>query len=72
MASKDKIENGERLTVSVPEAGKMLGLGRNAAYDAAARGDLPVLRIGGRLLVPRKALERLLAGEEKSPVDTGP
>src|SRR6516162_10133735 len=31
-------------TYSVPEAGRRLGLGRNASYDAARRGELPVLR----------------------------
>ena len=36
------------LTMSVPAAGKKyFGLSRNGAYDAAARGDLPTIRIGG-------------------------
>jgi Helix-turn-helix domain len=48
-------------TVSVPEAGRILGIGRNAAYDAAKRGELPVLKFGKRLVVPVLALERLLA-----------
>ncbi len=47
-------------TISVPEAGVVLGLSRNAAYAAAARGEIPVLRIGSRLLVPMAALDRLL------------
>jgi hypothetical protein len=35
------------ITISVPEAGKRyFGLCRNAAYDAAARGDIPVIKIG--------------------------
>ena len=54
----------ERMTVPVwPDARQMLGLGRNATYDAVARGEIPVLRIGRRILVPRKALERLVNGE---------
>jgi excisionase family DNA binding protein len=54
------------LTLSVPEAGKRLGIGRSAAYQAAAAGELPVLRIGGLLRVPKIALDRLLqsAGEK--------
>jgi excisionase family DNA binding protein len=53
----------ERMTVPVwPDAGQMLGLGRNATYDAVARGEIPVLRFGRRILVPRKALERLVDG----------
>jgi len=35
------------LTISVPEAGKKyFGLCRNASYDAAARGELPIIKIG--------------------------
>ena len=49
------------LTMSVPEAGKKyFGLSRNGSYNAAAKGDIPTIRIGKRLLVPRAALERLL------------
>lgn len=50
-------------TYSVPEAGRILGLGKNASYEAARRGEIPVLRFGRKLRVPRKALERLLMGE---------
>lgn len=53
----------ERQTYTVPQAGIILGVGRSAAYAAARRGDLPTLRIGGRLLVGRKALQRLLEGD---------
>jgi hypothetical protein len=49
------------LTLTVPEAGKKyFGLSRNGAYDAAARGDLPTIRIGRLLRVPVRALERML------------
>lgn len=48
------------LAISVPEAARRLGIGRSAAYQAARKGQLPILKIGGRLLVPLKALERLL------------
>ena len=48
-----------RATTSV-EAAATLGIGRNQAYAAAARGELPVIRMGKRLLVPLAALERLL------------
>ena len=49
-----------RLTLTVPEAGQQLGISRNAAYEAAKRGEIPVVKIGRRLLVPTVALERLL------------
>jgi helix-turn-helix protein len=51
------------LTISVPEAGKRyFGLCRNAAYDAAARGEIPTIRIGRLLRVPVRALEHMLDG----------
>ena len=53
------------MTLTILEAAKALGIGRNTAYLAAASGELPVIRIGGRLLVPRAALERLLAGPKE-------
>ena len=52
-----------RRTLTVEEAGRVLGLGRGAAYNAAKRGDIPTIRIGRRLVVPVDALERMLAGE---------
>jgi hypothetical protein len=49
-------------TLPVPVAGRTyFDLGRNASYEAAKRGDLPVIRIGSRLRVPIAALERMLA-----------
>jgi hypothetical protein len=48
-------------TLSVPDAGKRyFGLGRNASYDAARRGEIPVIKIGSRLRVPVISLERML------------
>jgi excisionase family DNA binding protein len=41
-----------RLTVSVEEAAKLLGIGRSAAYDAVRKGELPTRRIGRRIVVP--------------------
>jgi hypothetical protein len=49
------------LTITVPQAGKKyFGLCRNAAYDAAARGEIPTIKIGRLLRVPIRALERML------------
>jgi len=50
----------KRLTLSVEEAAKLLGIGRNLCYDRVKTGEIPVIKIGRRLLVPRRALERLL------------
>ena len=50
----------ERLTYTLNEAARRLGISRALAYEAAHRGELPVCRIGRRVLVPRAALLRLL------------
>ena len=50
----------ERLALSVEEAGALLGISRDLAYDLVARGELPSLRLGRRLVVPRRALEEAL------------
>ena len=49
-----------RLTYTVDEASKMLGLSRNSAYEGVARGDIPSIRVGRRLIIPKAALDRLL------------
>ena len=53
-----------RLTWTIPEAAKLLGISKDSAYEAAHRGELPVKIIGRRMLVPRAALLRLLDGAE--------
>jgi len=61
MPKKLEEEPGERVTYTVPEAARKLGIGKNSAYKAAANGELPTVRIGDRILVPRTALDALLA-----------
>ena len=49
----------ERQTYTIEEAAKILGISRAVAYR---KGVLPTVRIAGRRLVPKQALERMLAG----------
>ena len=56
----------ESCVLTVEEAGRALGVSRYLAYEMAKTGSIggvPVIRIGRRLVVPRAALERVLAGE---------
>ena len=54
-------EAGAPKTLTVPDAGRIyFGLGRNASYEAAKRGDIPTIRIGRLLRVPVAAMERKL------------
>jgi len=55
----------EKLTLSIEETAKLLGIGRNLCYEKVKTGEIPVLKIGRRLLVPKAALEKLL-NEPKS------
>lgn len=48
------------LTLPVPSAGRVLGLSRNKAYDAAKSGEIPTLKFGRRLVVPTAALRSML------------
>jgi hypothetical protein len=49
-------------TIDVPTAGRLLGKGRDGAYAAAARGEIPVLRLGRSLRVPVPRLLAMLNG----------
>ena len=51
---------GERLCVTVTEAAAMLGISRNFAYELVRTGELPSIRFGNRILIPRVALEKRL------------
>jgi len=52
-----------RLCVTVPEAAAMLGLSRNFTYEMVKQKQLPVVKFGKRLLIPRAALEKRLEKE---------
>ena len=60
--------NEDRLCLSIPETARMLGISRGLAYELARSGQIPVLRLGKRLLVPKIALERML-GQTETPGD---
>ena len=48
----------EPLLLKATEAGKLLGLGRSKVFAMVAAGELPVIRIGRSVRIPRQALER--------------
>jgi excisionase family DNA binding protein len=62
--SADSNQNeSERLTFTVEEAARMLGISRAVAYAHARDRTIPAIRVGKRLLVPKAAFERFLGGE---------
>ena len=57
----------DKLTMTISEVAKALGISRGLAYELAKRDELPVkvLRLGEkRMVVPRRALEDLLSGKQ--------
>jgi excisionase family DNA binding protein len=52
----------ERMALTVAETASLFGLARNSACEAIRRGELPAVRIGRRILVPRPALEKMISG----------
>ena len=55
------------LTLTVEEAAEILGISRALAYSLVARQELPSLKLGRRVVIPRRALERLLELELYAP-----
>jgi excisionase family DNA binding protein len=50
----------ERLTLTVDEVAVALGISRSSAYECAKRGEIPTVRFGRRIVVPRRAVLALL------------
>jgi len=68
-ARLDPISNiaPDRATLTIPEAARILGISRSTAYELARTGELPVLRLGRRLVIPTRALNRLLESVGNNP-----
>ena len=66
------MDRPERLVLSVTEAAEMLGISRTLAYELVARQELPALRLGGRIVILLRPLQRLLdGGAAENAVDDG-
>jgi excisionase family DNA binding protein len=53
-------QDDKPITLTVSEVSRMLNISRGSAYEAIQQGQIPHIRIGRRILIPRKAFERLL------------
>jgi len=64
-----KTKSRESLVMDVDEAGKALNLSRATAYTLINQGVIPSIRFGKRIVVPRRALEKLLdtASQQQAP-----
>lgn len=52
------------LVYEVAEVAQLLDISENSTYAAIHRGEIPSIRLGRRLLVPRRALHALLAASD--------
>ena len=50
-------------TSAVPEVAVILGIGRSNAYALVQRGELVALRVGGRVVIARAEIDRLLGDD---------
>lgn len=52
----------ERRTYTVVEVATILGIGRNTAYEVCRSGEIPTIKVGGRILVPRNVIDEMVGG----------
>jgi excisionase family DNA binding protein len=57
--------NEQKSTLTVEEAARLLGISRGLAFQAVRRGDIPSIRIGGRILIPIARLHAMLDAESE-------
>jgi excisionase family DNA binding protein len=60
MSSIDNEAGPRRLTLTVEEAGQLLGVSRSYAYELVRRGAWPCRRLGRRVVIPVRALDALI------------
>ena len=58
--SGDKIQKGDRKTISIVEAAALLGVARTTMYKAVQDGQVPVVRVGKRKLIMRSYIEGMM------------
>lgn len=66
---QDGSARAESLLLTVLEAARLLRISRNLAYELVAQGRLPHIRLGRRVLIPRRGLEAWLAREAGLPLE---
>ena len=57
----------EKAVLTVAETARILGLSRNSTYQGVFTGEIPNIKVGKRILVPRIALEKMLSCAAEKP-----
>ena len=58
-------DNVEGAVLSVDECAELLKLSRGSTYQGCLRGQIPCIKVGRRILIPRVALQKLLESASK-------
>ena len=61
-SGENKTWEDQRLVLDAADVSRLLGLSRGATYNAIATGQIPSVRVGRRILVPRIGLQDFLNG----------
>lgn len=61
----------EKLTLSIPEAAKLLGIGNSKMYELARSAGFPTITLGTRKLISKKGLERWLEAQTEKAMASG-
>ena len=59
------MQNEIESVLSVNECAKMLKISRSSVYQGCLTGEIPHIKIGRRILIPKRALEKMLEGDGK-------
>ena len=54
------------LTISIPDAARLMGVGKNRVYAMAKSGQIPVLKVGNRYIIPKANFEAWLAEQAEN------
>lgn len=55
-----------KLCYTVPEVAELLGFSRNFGYELARNGQIPILRFGKRMLVPKAIFDKMFGVSPES------
>ena len=65
---KQDYNREDKLCYTIPEAAALLGFSRNFGYELARRGEIPIIRFGKRMLVPKAKFDKMLGQYPESEV----
>jgi excisionase family DNA binding protein len=63
-AQEETVQSHNRRSMTVTEAAIVLGISRALAYQLVARNELPSIRLGRRIIIPRRAVDAMLGDTE--------